>query len=54
MSLSTLDNLVKTGQLKTEPMNQLEFTGLLRSGQARLIDAANTTLAVESRFDLAL
>lgn len=53
MSLSNLDNLVKTGQLKVEPMNQLEFTGLLRSGEARLHDAANISLAAESRFDLA-
>jgi hypothetical protein len=53
MSLLNLDNLVKTGQLKTEPMNQSEFRGLLRSGQSRLKDAMNITLAVESRFDLA-
>ena|SRR3990167_9006943 len=53
MSLSKLDNLVKTGHLKTEPLNQLEFAGLLRSGQTRLIDAENMTLAIESRFDLA-
>lgn len=53
MSLQNLNNLVKTGQLKTEPMNQAEFDGLLRSGQTRLIDAINTTLAPESRFDLA-
>lgn len=53
MSLQNLDNLVKTGQLKNEPMNQLEFSGLLRSGQSRLNDAINTTLAKESRFDLA-
>lgn len=53
MSLSNLDNLVKTGQLKTEPLNKLEFSGLVLSGQSRLQDAMNTTLAVESRFDLA-
>jgi hypothetical protein len=53
MNLSNLDNLVKTGQLKVEPMNQLEFAGLLRSGEARLHDATNTSLAEESRFDLA-
>lgn len=53
MSLPSLDNLVKTGQLKEEPFNQQEFSGLVRSGQARLKDALNTTLAVESRFDLA-
>jgi len=44
MSLSNLDNLVKTGQLKVEPMNQLEFAGLLRSGEARLHDATISPL----------
>ena len=47
MSLPNLDNLVKTGQLKIEPMNQLEFSSLLRSGKARLHDAANPSLAAE-------
>lgn len=53
MSLCNLDNLVKTGQLKVEPMNQLEFSGLLHSGKTRLHDAANPSLSPESRFDLA-
>jgi hypothetical protein len=53
MSSPSLDNLVKTGQLKVEPFSQQEFSGLVRSGQARLNDALNTTLAIESRFDLA-
>lgn len=53
MSLISLNNLVKTGQLKKEPFNQQEFTGLLHSGKTRLTDACNTTLAIESRFDLA-
>jgi hypothetical protein len=53
MSLTNLDNLVKTGQLKVEPMNELEFSGLLASGRSRLNDAKNITLAIESRFDLA-
>lgn len=53
MSLKNLDNLVNTGQLKVEPFNPQEFSGLVRSGQARLKDAFNTTLAQESRFDLA-
>ena len=53
MNLLHLDNLAKTGQLKMEPMNEAEFNGLLSSGQARLHDAENTALAVESRFDLA-
>lgn len=29
------------------------MAGLLRTGRARLVDAGNTTLALESRFDLA-
>jgi len=53
MNSKNLDNLVKTGQLKTEPFNQLEFIGLVSSGEKRLKDATNTTLAIESRFDLA-
>lgn len=53
MSSRQLDNLVKTKSLKAEPGSQAEFDGLLRSGRARLIDAHNKTLAIESRFDLA-
>lgn len=53
MSLANLNNLAKTGQLKHEPFNQLEFDGLVRSGSARLRDAYNKTLSSESRFDLA-
>lgn len=53
MSLKNLDNLVKSGQLKVEPFNQAEFTGLVSSRKNRLNDANNTTLALESRFDLA-
>lgn len=53
MSLPSLVNLVKTGQLKEEPYNQQEFSGLIHSGKTRLKDAFNTTLANESRFDLA-
>ena len=41
MTSSNLENLVKIGQLKVEPMNQLEFNGLVRSGQTRLLDAIN-------------
>ena len=39
--------------LQQEPFDANEFAGLLRSGIARLKDAGNTTLALESRFDLA-
>lgn len=53
MSLSPLDNLVKTGHLKKEPFNQQEFSGLVNSGQNRLKDASNILLSHESRFDLA-
>jgi hypothetical protein len=53
MPLPPLDNLVRIGQLKTERPAQAEFDGLIRSGQVRLADAANTELSLESRFDLA-
>jgi hypothetical protein len=36
-----------------EPTDAVEFEGLLRSGTARLVDARNASLALESRFDLA-
>ena len=49
-----LDNLSGAGKpLQQEPFDANEFAGLLRSGIARLKDARNTTLALESRFDLA-
>jgi hypothetical protein len=53
MTLSNLDNLARTGKLKAEPPEQSELDGLIRSGLARLTDAENETLSVESRFDLA-
>lgn len=53
MSLANLDNLVKTGKLKTESFQEKEFMGLLLSGKVRLKDANNISLAPESRFDLA-
>lgn len=39
---ASLDNLVRTGQLKLEPPAQQELDGLIRSGLARLRDAENT------------
>ena len=39
--------------LKAEPPDDAELKGLLRSASARLRDAANAGLALESRFDLA-
>jgi hypothetical protein len=53
MAKAALANLVKIGQLKTEPPAREEIEGLLRSGQRRLNDAENETLHLESRFDLA-
>ena len=49
-----LENLSGPGKpLKAEAPDPNEFAGLLRSGLARLKDARNTQLALESRFDLA-
>lgn len=53
MPLPQLDNLVRIGQLKAEPGAHAEIDGLLRSGAARIKDAENLHLSVESRFDLA-
>ena len=51
---NALDNLCGPGKpLQKEPFDANEFAGLLRSGIARLKDARNATLALESRFDLA-
>lgn len=48
-----LDNLVRIGQLKTEPVAKSELQGLIRSGIRRLDDATREELSLESRFDLA-
>lgn len=51
---SPLDNLEGPGRsLSAEPPDRAEFDGLVRSGRARLADAANSSLSIESRFDLA-
>lgn len=49
-----LENLSGPGKpLKTEAPDDQEIAGLLRTGIARLHDSQNTSLALESRFDLA-
>lgn len=49
-----LENLSGPGKaLKAEPPDAQELAGLIRTGKARLQDARNTTLSLESRFDLA-
>lgn len=53
MTSRHLDNLVDIRKLKAEPGDQAEFDGLVKSGRARLRDAHNESLALESRFDLA-
>lgn len=51
---SPLDNLCGPGKpLQQEAPDANELAGLQRSGIARLKDARNATLALESRFDLA-
>ena len=53
MTSSRLDNLVTIGQLEIEPGTRPEFEGLLASGAARIKDAQNESLSLDSRFDLA-
>lgn len=49
-----LENLTGPGKpLRAEPPDEPETNGLVRTGSARLNDARNTSLALESRFDLA-
>ncbi len=41
------------GALQREKVSALELKALVHSGRARLADSLSTTLALESRFDLA-
>ncbi|MDD3883627.1 MAG: hypothetical protein PHW66_01715 [Gallionella sp.] len=51
---SQLEKLCGPGKpLSPEPPDANEYAGLLKSGMARLTDASNSTLSLESRFDLA-
>lgn len=51
---SPLENLSGPNKpLQTEPPDAKEFAGLKQSGIARLKDANNLSLSLESRFDLA-
>lgn len=52
MTSPELEKLLEIGQLKREPAAAGEIEGLQRSGEARLADAANARLSLESRFDL--
>jgi len=53
MPLPELENLVRIQKLKAEAGTQSEFDGLVKSGLARLKDAQQPSLSLESRFDLA-
>jgi hypothetical protein len=47
-----LENLVRTGALKQEPVRAEELDGLKQSGMRRLHDAQREDLSFDSRFDL--
>jgi hypothetical protein len=52
--VSELENLCGPGKpLRQEPADAQETENLINSGQLRLRDAQNKSLALESRFDLA-
>ncbi len=53
MAHESLNNLAARGLLKPEAPTVDEIQGLIRSGAARLADAKNADLSLESRFDLA-
>ncbi len=52
-SKANLENLQRSGGLKTEPPDRKECDGLMRSARDRLRDAGNSQLSFASRFDLA-
>ena len=53
MTSPDLERLAEIGALKREPPARQEYDGLVRSGRARLQDAARAELSLESQFDLA-
>lgn len=50
MTLADLDNLVKVGKLKTEPPDQTEIDGMVKSAKRRLQDTQVEGLSEEGRF----
>ena len=52
MTSASFDNLVKIGQIKREPFDAGEFSGLIKSAKNRLHDAKIPLLSPESKFDL--
>jgi len=53
MTSPELERLEQIGSLMREPPLSGEVKGLQHSGEARLVDATNSELSIESRFDLA-
>ena len=53
MTIQELENLVRVGQLRSEPCAQSEFDGLMKAGRTGMADARNEALAPQSRFALA-
>jgi hypothetical protein len=51
--MKELDNLVKINQLKTEPADAHEFSGMLHAGDVKLKDASIEGLSEDSQFALA-
>ena len=51
MGKDKLDALVKIGTLHVELSDSEEVESLVASGKVRLIDATNSALSIESRFD---
>lgn len=50
MSLPTLDNLVRIGQLKAEPRGAAEVARMLAMARVRLADAGVVNISREGRF----
>lgn len=51
--MDKLDNLARLKQLKTEPPDQTEFSGMVNSAKIRLQDAQVKGLSDNGRFSLA-
>lgn len=50
MSRPELDNLVRIGQLKVEPRNEMEVRRMLAMARTRLADAHLSGLSIDGRF----
>lgn len=53
MPLTPLENLVRTGNLKSEPADQSQIDGMIRSARARLADIQVAELSDEGKFSSA-